>query len=437
MRAFPVCVCGTLAATGAVDNRPAAEIVADMEIDRDVLIVGGGLNGPTLALALASAGVTSLVLDAAPRAEIARADFDGRAYALALSSRRMLAALGLWRDLEPKAQAINEIKISDGKAGQGAAPWFLHFDAAEIDEGPMGHFIEDRWLRATLLERVEADPSIEMRNDARVVSQAVEPGAVTVALANGETLRSRVLVGCDGRGSQVAARAGIGRVGWDYGQSSLVCAVAHQLPHHGVAHQFFMPEGPLAILPLPGDRSSIVWTETRARAETIDDLDDAGYLAALRPRFGDFLGEIELAGARYRYPLGLSLAERFVGPRLALVGDAAHGIHPLAGQGLNLGLRDVAALAEVLAAAKRRGQDPGAADVLAEYQRWRRFDTAVLAAATDGLNRLFSNDHPLLRMGRDIGLGLANSLPALRRRLIREAAGLTGTLPRLLEGRPL
>jgi 2-octaprenyl-6-methoxyphenol hydroxylase len=199
----------------------------------------------------------------------------------------------------------------------------------------------------------------------------------------------------------------------------------------------FLPEGPLAILPLPGDRSSIVWTEARDRAATIQAMDDAGYLAALAPRVGAFLGAIRLTGARYAYPLGLSLAERFVDRRVALAGDAAHGIHPLAGQGLNLGLRDVAALAEVLAVARRRGQDLGAADVLAEYQRWRRFDAAVMAAATDGLNRLFSNDNPVLRLGRDLGLGLVNRLPALRRGLIREAAGLAGELPRLLQGRPL
>ena len=408
-----------------------------MEIDRDVLIVGGGLNGAALALALASAGLSSLLLDAASAEEGARADFDGRAYALALSSRRMLDALGIWRELEQRAQPILEIKISDGKAGRGAAPWFLHFDGAEIDEGAMGHLLEDRWLRAALRDAIAAEPRVDARNGARVVGQRALPGWVEATEAGGRVWRGRLLVGCDGRASQVAARAGIDRTGWDYGQTSLVCAVEHELPHHGVAHQFFMPAGPLAILPLPGDRSSIVWTEATDRAADIGALDDAGYLAELRPRFGDFLGDIRLAGARYSYPLGLSLAERFVDDRVALAGDAAHGIHPLAGQGLNLGLRDVAALAEVVTTAHRRGQDIGAADVLAEYQRWRRFDASLLAAATDGLNRLFSNDNPLLRFGRDLGLGLVNRLPALRRGLIREAAGLSGALPRLLQGRPL
>jgi 2-octaprenyl-6-methoxyphenol hydroxylase len=235
----------------------------------------------------------------------------------------------------------------------------------------------------------------------------------------------------------VARRAGIRRRGRDYGQTSLVSAVAHERPHGGIAHQFFMPAGPLAILPLPCERSSIVWTETTARAAAIAEQDDAGYLAELHPRFGDFLGDIRLGGARYSYPLGLSLAERIVGDRLALAGDAAHGIHPLAGQGLNLGLRDIATLAEVVVAARRRGQDIGAPDVLAAYERWRRFDIALLAAATDGINRLFSNDNPLLRLCRDLGLGAVNRLPALRRVLIGEAAGLSGDLPLLMRGRPL
>jgi len=242
-------------------------------------------------------------------------------------------------------------------------------------------------------------------------------------------------VAADGRTSAIAQRAGITRTGWAYTQTSLVCAIEHARPHHGIAHQMFLPAGPLAILPLPGNRSSIVWTEERGRAEAISGLDDAGYLAVLRPRFGSFLGEISLVGQRYSFPLGLTLANSLTARRVVLVGDAAHGIHPLAGQGLNLGLRDVAALAQVVVEARRRGEDPGASDVLARYSRWRRFDIAALAAATDGINRIFSNTNPVLRLGRDLALGAINRAPALRRRLIREAAALTGDLPRLLEGR--
>ncbi|PZQ50434.1 MAG: 2-octaprenyl-6-methoxyphenyl hydroxylase [Rhodovulum sulfidophilum] len=407
-----------------------------MERDCDVLIVGGGLNGATLALALASAGIRPILIDAGARATRADPEFDGRAYALSASSRAMLAALGLWARVASETQEIAEIKISDGRAGEGAAPFFLHFDGGEIDEGPMGHMLEDRHLRRALFAALDA-AGVATRESARVIAQEIAPGRATVTLADGETLTGALLVGADGRDSGVARRAGIGREGHDYRQSALVCAIAHERPHGGIAHQFFMPEGPLAILPLPGNRSSIVWTERRETAATIQGLDPEAYLRALRPRFGDFLGPIALAGKRFSYPLGLTLAETITGPRLALVGDAAHGIHPLAGQGLNLGLRDVAALAEVLATAHRRGLDIGAPDVLDGYRDWRRVDTALLVAATDGINRLFSNDNPLLRLGRDLGLGLVNGVAPLRRRLIREAAGLTGDLPRLLRGQPL
>jgi 2-octaprenyl-6-methoxyphenol hydroxylase len=247
-------------------------------------------------------------------------------------------------------------------------------------------------------------------------------------------VRAGLLVGADGRRSGTAVRAGIKRTGWGYDQTAIVCAVEHELPHHGIAHQFFMPGGPLAILPLTGNRCSVVWSENTARATQIMALDDAGFLEALRPAFGSFLGDISLTGARFTYPLGLTLAQSFVAPRVALVGDAAHGMHPIAGQGLNAGLRDVAALVEVLGDARRRGEDIGSAAVLARYQQWRRFDVTTLALATDTFNRLFSNDNPLLRAVRDAGMGLVNAVPGLRRTAMREAAGLSGDLPRLMRG---
>ena len=407
-----------------------------MAHDADVLIVGGGLNGPCLALALAQAGFSSLVLDAQSTENRGADTFDGRSYALALASTKLLDALGLWEDLADHAQPILEVIASDGRAGEGPSPFFLHFDHAEIEEGPMGHMLEDRYLRQALLAAMEADPLVTHRPGTRVIAQDTETGA-RVTLDDGTDLSARLLIGADGRQSGVAARAGIKRTGWDYGQTALVCAIAHEKPHNGIAHQFFMPPGPLAILPLPGNRSSIVWSETHEAAARINALSDADYLDALRPRFGDFLGKISLEGARFSYPLTLTLATSFVAPNLALVGDAAHGVHPIAGQGLNLGLRDVGALAEVLADAKRRGEDFGAIDVLERYQTWRRFDTAALATGMDAVNKLFSNDNPLLRAGRDLGLGVVNALPGLRRRFIREAAGLTGDLPRLLRGRPL
>jgi len=407
-----------------------------MDCDADILIVGGGLNGPCLAIALAHSGLRPVVIDALPEDTRSGAGFDGRSYALALASTRMLDALGLWEDLEDKTQPMLEIKASDGRAGEGAAPYFLHFDHAEIEEGPMGHMCEDRYLRRTLLKAMAESPLITHLPGTKVIAQNTDTGA-QVTLDDGRTLTARLLIGADGRRSGTAERAGIKRTGWDYGQSALVCAIAHERPHHGIAHQFFMPAGPLAILPLPGNRSSIVWSERTKRAAEIADLNDADYLDALRPAFGDFLGKIELAGARYSYPLSLSIAQSFIAPRLALVGDAAHGVHPIAGQGLNLGLRDVAALAQVLTEAQRRGEDIAAPDVLARYQTWRRFDTAALAVATDTFNRLFSNDNSLIRAARTIGMGLVQSAPSLRRRFIREAAGLTGDLPRLLQGRAL
>ena len=408
-----------------------------MEHDTDILIVGGGLNGATLALALASAGLRVTLIEAHPLARLRSAAFDGRSYAVALGSQRLLGALGLWTSLAAQAQPILAIRASDGRAGAGPSPLFLDFDHAEIEEGPMGYMVEDRHLRLALLDAVAATPAITHLTGETVVSQTAAPAGVSVRLESGQTLQGRLLVGADGSASGTARRAGIRRTGWSYRQSALVCAIEHEKPHGGVAHQYFMPEGPLAILPLTGNRCSIVWTERTAQAAAIQAMTDPDYLAVLRPRFGDFLGQIALTGARYSYPLTLSLAQTLAAPRLALIGDAAHALHPIAGQGLNLGLRDVAALAEVVSQANRRGEDIGAPAVLTRYLEWRRFDVAALAVATDSFNRLFSNDNPVLRLARDLGLGAVNALPALRRRFIREAAGLTGDLPQLLQGKTL
>ncbi|WCE70612.1 FAD-dependent monooxygenase [Sulfitobacter faviae] len=408
-----------------------------MDFDHDIAIIGGGLNGPALALALSRAGLRVAVIDAQPAQTFENAAFDGRAYALALTSVRLLEGIGIWPDIADDAQPMLEIKVTDGRAGTGPSSMFMHFDHAEIEEGPMGQMVEDRHLRRALLQAAAADPAITMMNDTRVTGQSVAPTGITLTLEGGKTLRARLAVGADGRGSGTAERAGIKRVAWSYGQTALVCVVDHEKPHHGIAHQFFMPPGPLAILPLTGNRSLIVWSEASANAAAINALPDAQYLEVLRPRFGSFLGELSLTGPRYSYPLGLSLAHSMTAPRVALLGDAAHGVHPIAGQGLNAGLRDVAALAEVIADAVRRGEDPGNDAVLARYQEWRRFDNASLALATDSFNRLFSNDNALLRLARDMGMAAINALPGLRRTFIREAAGLTGDLPRLMRGKPL
>ena len=405
--------------------------------DTDILIAGGGLNGPALALALAQGGLRVTVVDSRPAPARAEAGFDGRAYALALASQRLLAITGVWPRIAAH-QPILKIKASDGVAGQGPSPFFLGFDSAELEEGPMGFMVEDRHLYAAFLAAMQEDPRITLMSGETVVAQAADAQRITVTLASGQQLSARLLVGCDGRQSGTAARAGIRRSGWGYGQTALVTAIRHEKHHQGTAQQFFMPAGPLAILPLAGGHhSSIVWSESDNAAQAIQALDDAAYLEVLRPRFGDFLGEIALAGARFTYPLNLTLANRFIDNRLALVGDAAHGVHPIAGQGLNLGLRDVAALAQVVIEAHRRGEDFGSLTTLDAYQRWRRFDATTLALGMDTVNRLFSNDNPALRAARDLGMGVVGALPGLRRAFIRQAAGLSGELPRLLAGRTL
>jgi 2-octaprenyl-6-methoxyphenol hydroxylase len=415
-----------------MDNGGRAAVGEDMT--RDIIITGGGLNGPALALALAGEGFGVTVIDSLPRATRVDPGFDGRAYALALASQRLLAAVGVWGEVAAQAQPMLQIKVTDGRAGEGPSPWMLAFDHAEIEEGPMGFLVEDRHLRRAFLEAMDANARVTHRAGETVVAQQAGPDGVEVTLASGEVIRGALLVGCDGRQSGTATRAGIRRTGWDYGQTAVVCAVAHERPHGGIAHQFFMPGGPLAILPLTGNRCSIVWSERRERAEDMLAMGEDEFLEALRPAFGSFLGEIALAGERWGYPLGLSLANAMVAARVALVGDAAHGVHPIAGQGLNAGLRDVAALAEVLGEARQRGEDVGSAAVLDRYAQWRRFDTATLALATDTFNRLFSNDNPVLRLARDLGLAAVNRLPGLRRGFIREAAGLTGDLPRSMRG---
>ena len=403
-----------------------------MEHDCDIAIVGGGLNGPALALAAAQVGLRVIVLDATSHKPRKNAKFDGRAYALALASKRLMAAVGVWENVAQDAEPMLNIRVSDGHAGVGASPFFMDFDHAELEEGPMGYMVEDRHLRYALQAAMQTSPLIEYRLATRVTGQSNGPEGVTLSLANNQKITTRLLVGADGRQSGTAARAGITYTGWQYGQTALVCAVEHDRPHGGVAHQFFMPAGPMAVLPLSARRSTVVWSEKTDSAAVIKTLDDAAFLDVLRPRFGDFLGDIALTGGRFSYPLGMMIAKSYIAPNVALIGDAAHGVHPIAGQGLNAGLRDVAALIQVLSEAKQRGEDFASQPVLARYQLWRRFDATALAVATDGFNRLFSNDNPILRLGRDLGMGMLNAMPKVRRGILREAAGLTGDLPDLM-----
>lgn len=409
-----------------------------MVLNTDILIVGGGLNGCAMALACGSIGLHVVIVDRLKLDKQKEPAFDGRAYALAFATQRMLNTLGVWDGLQKHSQAILDIKVSDGRAGEGASPYFLHFNHQELEEGPMGHMIEDRYLRAALLESILANELITYISETSVLSHIKIGTSLEVKLSDGQKIKTRLLIGCDGRNSQIAVRSGIKRVGWNYKQTSLVCAVEHEKLHHGTAHQFFTPAGPLAILPLKGGyRSSIVWTETTTKAAKISLLKSDRYLDCLRPVFGDFLGDITLSGQRFSYPLGLTIAHEFVVDNVALVGDAAHGLHPLAGQGLNLGLSDVAALSQVLAEAMRRGEDIGAINVLRRYQTWRRFSVTNMALMTDGINRIFSNDNLILRKFRDYGLAAINASPNLRRSLMRHAAGLSGELPKLMKGQKI
>lgn len=403
----------------------------------DVVIAGGSYVGLTLALALARFGEGALRVAVIEAGDVdAAAPADPRASAITAASRHLLQTLALWPALAPQAQAMRHIEVTDTPLASPFRPLLLHFDAVLDGGEATAHMVENRHLRTVLLDAV-ASSDIAVLAPRRIVGFASQGTGVRIDLDDAASIEARLLVAADGRRSSLRRAAGIGCVGWRYPQSGIVVTVAHEKPHHGHAVQHFLPAGPFAILPLVGNRSSLVWTEEAGEAARIVALDDAAFLAELVRRFGRRLGELELAGRRAAYPLELRLARAFIADRLALVGDAAHVVHPLAGQGLNIGLRDVAALTEVVIEAARLGLDVGSQPVLVRYQRWRRFDSAFQALAMDGMNRLFSNDSGGLRMLRDFGLGLVDRLPALKQTFMREAAGLAGEVPRLLKGQPV
>jgi len=403
-------------------------------IRTDVLIAGAGFAGLALAIALADALGAGFAVTVADPA-LAREPRDARASAVAAAARRLFEALGTWDAVAPHAQPILDMVISDSKLEDAVRPTFLTF-AGEVGPGePFAYMVENARLLAALLERATA-AGVTLR-PTPVERFSTAGDRVSAALADGGAISAKLLVAADGARSRIREQAGIATHGWAYGQSAIVTTVAHERPHHGRATEHFLPAGPFAILPLTGNRASLVWTETTEEAERILGLDDAGFHAELERRFGLELGDLAVVGRKAAFPLGLSIATSFVGERLALVGDAAHMIHPIAGQGLNLGLRDIAALAETIADAARLGLDVGGADVLDRYQRWRRFDTAMMGVATDGINRLFSNRSDVLRLARDIGLGVVERIPALKDAFIREAAGVTGEVPKLLRGEAL
>jgi 2-octaprenyl-6-methoxyphenol hydroxylase len=413
--------------------------------DADVIIAGAGMAGATLALALARAGLKPLLIDPVVFSAQAAPSFDGRSSAVAYAAFRQWRALGLGEALEPQAERIEHILVTDGRTPGPLAPgrpgpFFLRFDAEEIADRshgePLGYMLENRHTRAALAQAVLA-AGIEVLAPARVAAAAIDERAARVTLADGRTLSAPLVVGAEGRGSVIRKAAGIGALGWDYRQTGVVATVGLERPHGGVAHEFFLPSGPFAILPLSGQRASLVWTESDARAAALKGARREVFHAHLQRRIGDHLGRAEVEGQVFTYPLGLQIAERFYAPRVALLGDAAHGVHPIAGQGLNLGLKGAAALAQTLVEAARLGEDIGSEVVLARYAAWRRFDTITLSAGMDAFVRLFSNDNPLLRLARGAGMAAVNRIGPARRFFMQEAGGALGDLPRLLKGEAL
>jgi 2-octaprenyl-6-methoxyphenol hydroxylase len=421
-------------ASAMIQQEPGSARAADEHaaIEVDVLIVGGALVGGTLACALGGAGIPVVVVDMADPAVAMDAKFDGRASAIALSSRRLLEGIGIWDKVSNSAAPMLDIRVSDA-----GSRLFLHYDHGAVGDEPFGHMVENTMLRRALLEQMGTLDSVRLFAPSKCVELERGGGRVHARLSGGERISAQLAVAADGRGSPTREAAGIGIATWRYDQVAIVCTVAHEKPHRSIAHEHFLPAGPFAILPLLGNRSSLVWTERADLAPMIMALDEDAFTLELRRRFGDFLGRVDVVGPRWSYPLCLHFANTAIAERLALVGDALHGMHPIAGQGLNMGFRDVAALAEVVTDTFRLGLDIGAPDVLERYQRWRRFDNMLMLALTDGLNRLFSNDIPPIRLARDMGLGAVNSIPPLKRFFMRHAMGVVGDLPRLLRGQPL
>ena len=463
------------------DPSPAPASPAKMAaaLDCDVAIIGGGLAGMTLAIACGQYGIRTILVEAEALPDLTDRRYDGRSSAIAYGSQRVLASIGAWPFLADDAQPIRDIRVTDGGSFQrdarragGISPFFVHYNHRDLPveasigavhgtdhhrpdrlhsgqdsaQPPFGYIVENRASRVGLIRRLQQIADVTHIGATTATAVDLQAEGATVTLSDGREISTRLVIAADGRRSALRGFAGIGSQEFDYHQTAIVCTVAHARDHQGVAHEHFLPAGPFAMLPMtdgPDDqgvmrhRSSIVWTEDPRLVNFLLGLDDDAFGAEIERRFGLSLGPVRPIGPRFSYPLKLLVAERYLGNRLVLVGDAAHGIHPIAGQGFNLGIRDVAALAEVLVDAKRLGQDLGSALVLERYARWRRFDNLLLAGVTDGLTRLFSNDLAPVRLVRDLGFALFNKLPPVKRLAMRHAMGLVGDLPKLVQGKPL
>lgn len=406
----------------------------------DIVISGASFAGAALARALLSAFPGEIRIAIVDRAQRKASSLpDARAFALSAGSRRMLDALGIWSAIADKAQPVNEIEITDSSLAAGIRPVLLKYDNhVEEDGTPASFIVPAHALEQALFDSIAAAPGLTLIAPDEIEHFADEGNGITIHLRSGSRLTASLLVGAEGRRSASRDDAGIKTIGWRYGQTAIVTTIAHERPHDGRAIQHFLPAGPFAILPLPGNRACLTWTEDATEASRILALDDLGFQAEIDTRVAGRLGAVEVVGPRQSWPLEMHLARAYVSPRFALVGDAAHGVHPIAGQGLNLAFRDVAALSEIIADTLRLGLDPGSMESLGRYEKWRRFDSFLSAAAFDGLNKLFSNDSTLLRAARDFGLGVVDRLPAVKRRLVAEAAGLSGDdLPRLFRSERL
>lgn len=400
----------------------------------EILIIGGGLVGAAQAIALAKAGIDVVVIDQIDPQSGLDAEFDGRASAIALATQRVLQNIGVWEKLGSDPAPIKDIRVTDGPS-----LFFLHYDHSDLGDEPFGYMVENRHMRRALMARLDEYPNIQMIAPAQVQSLNRTPEIAEAHLTDGRIIKAQLVIAAEGRRSPTRQSAGIRLTHWSYKQTAIVCSVRMERSHDFIAHEHFLPAGPFAILPLNGDdpknlgnMASIVWTEREDLADVMVGLDADEFKFEFDQRFGDFLGKTEIVGPRWSYPLSLQFAETCTADRLALIGDASHGMHPIAGQGLNMGLRDVAVLAEVIENAKNAGSDYGSAEALENYERWRRFDNTMMLAATDFLNRLFSNNITPIKLARDLGLAAVNQMPGLKKVFMRHAMGEIGQLPKLM-----
>jgi len=403
-----------------------------MQKDFDIIVIGGGINGQIMSLAAAHAGFSVALIDQKKIMKNTLQEFDGRAYAIAFSSVQMMKNLKLWEKIRETAQPILNIKVSHGTINRGPASTTLQFNNADIEESPMAQMLEDRFLRQCLNAEIKKNASVKLIEQSKVIELNEFKNKKQLTLDSNSKLQGSLIVASDGIDSPSAKAIGIRKTGWKYKQRGLVCAVEHEYSSDNTAYQYFLPEGPLAILPLKNNTASIVWTESLQNASTITEMNDAEYINVLHARFGDFLGQFKLTGKRLSFPLKLSISEKYVADKFAVIGDAAHGYHPIAGQGLNAGMRDIAALIEVISSARDRGEKFSSINVLNRYQEWRRFDNQTLGFATDNLNKIFSSYDPLLGTLRNLGMKIIEKSSYGKSAFMRQAAGLNGELPKLM-----